>query len=347
MQSRRDHIYIYATPPLQARQDTAAGSAAPRWLPPGPGWLVRWPESESEPRGGDDRAWLRLMREGLLDSPAAAAAAAGTRMEFDPLLATPQEVGEILAQVRTAGLESSGPPRLALSASHLCVAPADGVPCGGQLPLADIAGISATDHGALTVCYVPYEASDHKEAKKSPIGDTPACQRHRVLRPVELSVTAAASETEAFVLAVKAALSAGSDATPKAVAAAVAAASTAAPARAPLLVLLNPASGSGAAASLFEGSVAPLLAAAGVATEVVRTTSAGHGTSVVAGMELSSYGGIVVVSGDGMVSEVVNGLMSRADWYVLRTTAYSQVQTGGSASSIGALRKSLHVVCDG
>ena len=160
--------------------------------------------------------------------------------------------------------------------------------------------------------HAPYEASDHKQAKKSPIGDTPGCERHRVHQPRELEIAATAAEGQAFELSLKAALAAGCGAAPAAVeAAAKAKGSTA---RAPLLVLVNPASGSGAAATLYDASVAPLLRAAGVSTEVVQTTAAGHGSDLVSNMELGRYSGIVVVSGDGLVSEVINGLMHRSDW---------------------------------
>ncbi len=203
-----------------------------------------------------------------------------------------------------------------LTSSCLSVTPCehDSVPRGGQLPLADIAGVSVdTASGMLTVAYAPYEPSDHNVAKKSPIGDTSGCERHRVLRPIELDVLAGEPEIAPFILAVRTALRAGADATPAAVTVAVSEQPDSRP-REPLLVLLNPASGSGASSALYEGFVAPLFAAAGVATEVVRTTHAGHASSVVAAADLRLYSGIVVVSGDGLVSEVTNGLMSRADW---------------------------------
>jgi sphingosine kinase len=82
----------------------------------------------------------------------------------------------------------------------------------------------------------------------------------------------------------------------------------------PLLVLLNPAAGAGASEQLFQAEVAPLLAAAGVLTQVQPTERAGHATAMVAKLDLSSISGIVVVSGDGLVSEVVNALMGRTDW---------------------------------
>ena len=235
-------------------------------------------------------------------------------MESEPLL-EPTYL-DASGEDTIARLSLNGGGCVALTSSSLSVTPpCDGsvLPRGGQLPLADIAGVSMGASGMLTVAYAPYEASDHNVAKKSPIGDTSGCERHRVLRPIQLDVLAGAPEVAPFILAVRTALRAGAGATPAAVTAAVNDQPVSRP-REPLLVLLNPASGSGAASALYEGSVAPVFVAAGVATEVVRTTHAGHALSVVAAADLSLYSGIVVVSGDGLVSEVTNGLMSRADW---------------------------------
>ena len=242
-------------------------------------------------------------------------------MESEPLLDPTKP--DVSGEDTIARVSLNGGGCVALTSSWLSVTPCDGrVPRGGQLPLADIAGVSMdTTTGMLTVAYAPYEASDHKVARNSPIGDTSGCERHRVLRPIQLDVLAAATEFAPFILAVRTALSVGADATPAAVTAAVSN-QLVSLRRQPLLVLLNPASGSGAAPALYEGFVAPLFVAAGVATEVVRTTHAGHASSVVAAADLSLYSGIVVVSGDGLVSEVTNGLMSRADWCAHIPTSY-------------------------
>ena len=233
-------------------------------------------------------------------------------MESEPLLVPthPDASGEgVLARVSI-----NGGGCVALTSCCLSVTPCDGsVPADGNLPLADIAGVSLdTATSILTVAYAPYEASDHGVAKKSPIGDTSGCARHRVLRPIQLDV-AGTRELAPFIVAVRTALRVGVNATSAAVIGAVNGQPDKRP-REPLLVLINPASGSGAASALYDGSVAPLFVAAGVATEVVRTTHAGHAASIVTAADLSLYSGIVVVSGDGLVSEVTNGLMSRADW---------------------------------
>eukprot|EP00058_Branchiostoma_floridae_P019190 XP_002604679.1 hypothetical protein BRAFLDRAFT_282352 [Branchiostoma floridae] len=58
----------------------------------------------------------------------------------------------------------------------------------------------------------------------------------------------------------------------------------------------------------------PMMAEADVSISVVTTEYSGHAFDVVQSADLSAWGGIVVVSGDGVLYEVVNGLMSRPDW---------------------------------
>ena len=140
-------------------------------------------------------------------------------MESEPLL-EPTHL-DVSGEDTIARVSLNGGGCVALTSSSLSVTPCDGsVPRGGQLPLADIAGVSMGASGMLTVAYAPYEASDHNVAKKSPIGDTSGCERHRVLRPIQLDVLAGAPEVALFILAVRTALRAGAGATPAAVTAA-------------------------------------------------------------------------------------------------------------------------------
>ena len=50
-----------------------------------------------------------------------------------------------------------------------------------------------------------------------------------------------------------------------------------------------------------------------IAAEVISTTHQGHAREVAAAVELGKYSACVTVSGDGLLNEVLNGLMSRAD----------------------------------
>lgn len=79
-----------------------------------------------------------------------------------------------------------------------------------------------------------------------------------------------------------------------------------------MLIILNPRSGHGRSTEVFYGMVEPIFKLAGFNLEVVETTSAGQARRLAATVDLSTCpDGIVCVGGDGIVNEVINGLLSR------------------------------------
>ncbi|NWH68863.1 SPHK1 kinase, partial [Geococcyx californianus] len=80
------------------------------------------------------------------------------------------------------------------------------------------------------------------------------------------------------------------------------------------LVLLNPQSGAGRALEDFQAIVQPMLAEAEIATTVFVTERPHHAHEKVQDEDLSQWDTLVVMSGDGLLYEVVNGLMERPDW---------------------------------
>ncbi|XP_077248280.1 sphingoid long-chain bases kinase 1-like [Tasmannia lanceolata] len=81
-----------------------------------------------------------------------------------------------------------------------------------------------------------------------------------------------------------------------------------------LLVILNPRSGRGRSSKVFHGKVEPIFKLAGFKMEVVKTTSAGHAKSLASSVDFSTCpDGIICVGGDGIVNEVLNGLLSRTN----------------------------------
>ncbi|ELT99919.1 hypothetical protein CAPTEDRAFT_126517 [Capitella teleta] len=80
------------------------------------------------------------------------------------------------------------------------------------------------------------------------------------------------------------------------------------------LVLVNPFSGPGLALTLFQERVVPMLAEAGFPYHMIVTEHAGHGRQLMQSLELDQWAGVVIVSGDGLIYEVINGLMEREDW---------------------------------
>ncbi|CAN0852734.1 Sphingosine kinase 1 [Linum grandiflorum] len=81
-----------------------------------------------------------------------------------------------------------------------------------------------------------------------------------------------------------------------------------------LLVFVNPYGGKRIAPKVYYDHVKPLLEDAGVQITLQETEHRLHAKEVVSSLELSKYDGIVCVSGDGILVEVVNGLLERQDW---------------------------------
>ncbi|XP_070339767.1 sphingosine kinase 1 isoform X2 [Equus asinus] len=81
-----------------------------------------------------------------------------------------------------------------------------------------------------------------------------------------------------------------------------------------VLVLLNPCGGKGKALELFRSHVQPLLAQEDVSFKLLLTERRNHARELVRAEELGHWDALVVMSGDGLMHEVVNGLMERPDW---------------------------------
>ncbi|KFV14357.1 Sphingosine kinase 1, partial [Tauraco erythrolophus] len=79
-------------------------------------------------------------------------------------------------------------------------------------------------------------------------------------------------------------------------------------------VLLTPPSGTGRAVEDFQAVVQPMLADADIATTVFITERPQHAHEKVRDEDLSQWDTLVVMAGDGLLYEVVNGLMERPDW---------------------------------
>ncbi|KAJ7273740.1 ATP-NAD kinase-like domain-containing protein [Mycena haematopus] len=73
-----------------------------------------------------------------------------------------------------------------------------------------------------------------------------------------------------------------------------------------LKVIINPHGGTRKGASIFNKTVEPILRAAECSLDVIYTTRAGHAYEISKTMSLD-YDAIVIVSGDGLIHEVLNG----------------------------------------
>ncbi|NXE48732.1 SPHK1 kinase, partial [Casuarius casuarius] len=101
------------------------------------------------------------------------------------------------------------------------------------------------------------------------------------------------------------------------------------------LVLLNPLSGPGLALKDFQALVQPMLAEADVASTLFVTERAQHAHEKVRDEDLSQWDTLVVMSGDGLLHEVVNGLMERRDWEAALEKPLC-ILPGGSGNALAA-----------
>ncbi|XP_053462419.1 sphingosine kinase 2 isoform X2 [Nycticebus coucang] len=81
-----------------------------------------------------------------------------------------------------------------------------------------------------------------------------------------------------------------------------------------LLLLVNPAGGRGLAWQWCKNHVLPMISEAGLSFNLIQTERQNHARELVQGLCLSEWDGIVTVSGDGLLYEVLNGLLDRPDW---------------------------------
>ncbi|XP_075552025.1 ceramide kinase [Dermacentor variabilis] len=79
-----------------------------------------------------------------------------------------------------------------------------------------------------------------------------------------------------------------------------------------LLVFVNPFGGRKRAPVIYQRKVAPIFQMAGISVELITTRYAGHAKECLLELDLSLFDGVVCVGGDGMVNEIVNGVLLRA-----------------------------------
>jgi len=79
------------------------------------------------------------------------------------------------------------------------------------------------------------------------------------------------------------------------------------------LILVNPASGKGKALKIAKENLLPILTEAEIEHELVETQRQNHALEIVREMNIEEFDGVVIVSGDGLFHEAVNGLLQRQD----------------------------------
>ena len=102
----------------------------------------------------------------------------------------------------------------------------------------------------------------------------------------------------------------------------------------PLLILINPHSGTKIANKLFKKQLQPDLEARNIPHEVIRTEYAGHAKEIVQNRDLTNYAGVVTVSGDGLMFEVLNGLYKLPNWQQTLQQIPIGLIPGGSGNAL-------------
>lgn len=86
------------------------------------------------------------------------------------------------------------------------------------------------------------------------------------------------------------------------------------PAQRHYLVIVNPKSGPGRSLEIFLHRVRPILAEADISHLLLVTERRNHARDFIKSLRLNQWSGILIISGDGLLYEVYNGLMERPDW---------------------------------
>ncbi|PON70961.1 Diacylglycerol kinase, catalytic domain containing protein [Parasponia andersonii] len=112
-----------------------------------------------------------------------------------------------------------------------------------------------------------------------------------------------------------------------------------------LLVFVNPFGGNKSASKIFLDQVRPLLEDAEVQFTLQETEYQLHAKEVAKTLDLPKYDGIACVSGDGILVEVVNGLLEREDWDTAIKIPLGVVPAGTGNGMAKSLLDSVGLPC--
>ncbi|XP_053181196.1 sphingosine kinase 1-like [Scomber japonicus] len=102
-----------------------------------------------------------------------------------------------------------------------------------------------------------------------------------------------------------------------------------------MMLLVNPQSGKGQALTLYNNHIQRMLNEAGVQHTLVITERQNHARELVKEADLSQWDALVIMSGDGLLFEVINGLLERSDWEEAIRTPLG-ILPGGSGNALAA-----------
>ncbi|XP_028984225.1 sphingosine kinase 2 [Betta splendens] len=104
-----------------------------------------------------------------------------------------------------------------------------------------------------------------------------------------------------------------------------------------LLLLVNPFSGRGLAMQWCQTHILPMIREANISYNLIQTERQNHARELIREISLSEWDGIVIVSGDGLLHEVMNGLMERPDWEQAIKTPVGILPCGSGNALAGSI----------
>ncbi|XP_041641595.1 sphingosine kinase 1-like [Cheilinus undulatus] len=102
-----------------------------------------------------------------------------------------------------------------------------------------------------------------------------------------------------------------------------------------MMLLVNPQSGKGQALTLYNNHIQRMLNEAGIPHTLVITERQNHARELVREADLTQWDALVIMSGDGLLFEVINGLLERPDWEEAIRTPLG-ILPGGSGNALAA-----------
>ncbi|XP_029361180.1 sphingosine kinase 2 [Echeneis naucrates] len=104
-----------------------------------------------------------------------------------------------------------------------------------------------------------------------------------------------------------------------------------------LLLLVNPFSGRGQAMQWCQTHILPMIREANISYNLIQTERQNHARELIREISLPEWDGIIIISGDGLLHEVINGLMERTDWEQAIKTPVGILPCGSGNALAGSI----------
>ncbi|KAK5922203.1 hypothetical protein CgunFtcFv8_019489 [Champsocephalus gunnari] len=104
-----------------------------------------------------------------------------------------------------------------------------------------------------------------------------------------------------------------------------------------LLLLVNPFSGRGQAMQWCQTHILPMIREANISYNLIQTERQNHARELIREISLPEWDGIIIISGDGLLHEVINGLMERPDWEQAIKTPVGILPCGSGNALAGSI----------